>query len=566
MKTKNIFRMLLVAALLMGANNVKAAVEGQIWPANGADNTSNECSIGNQVFIDAGVSDGTVLRVYCGKITGGGGSFAIRFWANGQNPEFKAGIEATWETQVVTNNQGLINDSYIDLTCSTNTATKLKAGGFSATVDGITIKNVAIVDGSSSGSSGSSSTLHAGENIVWQGQYGPQWFNNDWKEVLYIPTEKFKAASDGDVVRVYGTFNSNWAVEFKTDTDGWPLISEWVKADGTKCNQANAGTVGITDLGNGVKYIEFPLTTTFIESINYDNFVIQGVNFCVDKVVIYVEPSYTINYTVDDTTHGNFASGNPTTGTPGNSVSFYITSVDDGYTANVTATYGDNNTPLTLTLGTNGQYSFTMPDGDVTVTLSFREIITINRTIGTYGAITFSSEVPVAIPDGITAYYAKEVSNNKVVMMEITGIIPSETGVVLFGNEGNYDFTMADSEGTIISNNLLRPVLETTGQLIGYESSQYVLTWHDRLVFALTSSDNIAIVEYGQAYLDLDGVNAGSRLRISFKHDDDDLTGIQSLQSDERSLDRAVYNLRGQRVEHPTKGIYIINGKKVIIK
>ena len=35
MKTKNIFRMLLVAAaLLMGANNVKADVDGQIWSGN----------------------------------------------------------------------------------------------------------------------------------------------------------------------------------------------------------------------------------------------------------------------------------------------------------------------------------------------------------------------------------------------------------------------------------------------------------------------------------------------------------------------------------------------------
>ena len=30
--------------------------------------------------------------------------------------------------------------------------------------------------------------------------------------------------------------------------------------------------------------------------------------------------------------------------------------------------------------------------------------------------------------------------------------------------------------------------------------------------------------------------------------------------------DKVVYNLAGQRVAQPTKGLYIVNGKKVIIK
>ena len=311
---------------------------------------------------------------------------------------------------------------------------------------------------------------------------------------------------------------------------------------------------------------------TVTKDANVDNrytFTMPGNDVTVNvsfKAVQQQSPSYAINYTISGTAHGGFVSNNPASATVGSTVTFGI-AVDEGYNADVYATFGDNNTALTLTPGANGQYSFTMPDGEVNVTLSFTEIVTINRTIGTYGAITFSSEVPVTIPEGVTAYYAKEVSNNKVVMIQIMGIIPSQTGVVLFGNAGTYTFTQASSAGQTITGNLLRPVLNQNGYNC-ISANEYVLTWHDHLVFAQTSSENYAEVHYGQAYLDLTGVNvnAGSRLRISFKHDDDDLTGIQSLQSDERSLDGAVYNLRGQRVEHPTKGIYIINGKKVVIK
>jgi len=43
-------------------------------------------------------------------------------------------------------------------------------------------------------------------------------------------------------------------------------------------------------------------------------------------------------------------------------------------------------------------------------------------------------------------------------------------------------------------------------------------------------------------------------------------TGIESVNSSEQSTDKAYYNLNGQRVDKPSKGLYILNGKKVIIK
>ena len=44
-------------------------------------------------------------------------------------------------------------------------------------------------------------------------------------------------------------------------------------------------------------------------------------------------------------------------------------------------------------------------------------------------------------------------------------------------------------------------------------------------------------------------------------------TGIKSVDSGQVTVDSSeVYNLNGQRVAQPTKGLYIVNGKKVIIK
>jgi hypothetical protein len=51
---------------------------------------------------------------------------------------------------------------------------------------------------------------------------------------------------------------------------------------------------------------------------------------------------------------------------------------------------------------------------------------------------------------------------------------------------------------------------------------------------------------------------------------DDTATRLGNVPADDshvnRHLDGTIYNLQGQKVENPTRGIYIINGKKVVIK
>ena len=59
---------------------------------------------------------------------------------------------------------------------------------------------------------------------------------------------------------------------------------------------------------------------------------------------------------------------------------------------------------------------------------------------------------------------------------------------------------------------------------------------------------------------------APAKLSLSFG-DDDETTDIESVTTDEEAKDNDVYyNLNGQRVSNPQKGVYIHNGKKVIIK
>jgi hypothetical protein len=57
--------------------------------------------------------------------------------------------------------------------------------------------------------------------------------------------------------------------------------------------------------------------------------------------------------------------------------------------------------------------------------------------------------------------------------------------------------------------------------------------------------------------------NLGTRGYIGF---DDGTTAIEGVVKNAEINDGVYYNLLGQRVDHPSKGIYILDGKKVVIK
>ena len=67
-----------------------------------------------------------------------------------------------------------------------------------------------------------------------------------------------------------------------------------------------------------------------------------------------------------------------------------------------------------------------------------------------------------------------------------------------------------------------------------------------------------------RAYIQIDQtVNARA---LSFFIDGDETTGIEGINAETKAIEGTVYNLQGQRVEKAQKGLFIKNGKKVVIK
>ena len=77
----------------------------------------------------------------------------------------------------------------------------------------------------------------------------------------------------------------------------------------------------------------------------------------------------------------------------------------------------------------------------------------------------------------------------------------------------------------------------------------------------LQPGSSTATIKAFHAYL---SGEVGAASMISF--DDEDVTGINEIERMRNVENEKFYNLNGQQVAQPTRGLYIVNGKKVVIK
>jgi len=203
----------------------------------------------------------------------------------------------------------------------------------------------------------------------------------------------------------------------------------------------------------------------------------------------------------------------------------------------------------------NYQLSFNMFNKTSTITPY------IEKTIGAHEYSSFSSDYDFATPEGVTAYYASDASSKRVTLSPITNGVPAHQGVILNGTAGEtVKLTPAATTDALAGNKLVAvksgaAIPASTGTQFNYV---FAYQNNDLGFFKLTNSvDATADMAYLQTSEDI------SNAKVVFGFDEE-ATGIESIEN--TKADNAIYNLNGVRVDNPTKGIFIQNGKKVIIK
>ena len=208
----------------------------------------------------------------------------------------------------------------------------------------------------------------------------------------------------------------------------------------------------------------------------------------------------------------------------------------------------------TITLNSNPYIT----DNDVfpagaTVTMN----LTANSADGAYWT-TFYQENYRFQADANTQVFKVTLYVDQLTMHEVAnGIVDKNTAVVL-KSTGNPVMTLTTSASSNTDDNNLVGVNDPAGKTS--DGTMYVLNNGSNGVgfYKLKSGSKLGV---GKAYLTYDGALAPEFLGFG------ETTSIESLANgQEPTANGPYYDLQGRRVAQPTKGLYIVNGKKVVIK
>ena len=238
-------------------------------------------------------------------------------------------------------------------------------------------------------------------------------------------------------------------------------------------------------------------------------------------------------------------------------------------------------------------------------TLTKIEIVTyatsydaVPLTIGEDGVCTYGSSKNLDF-SGITdviPYYVSE-TNTGSVKLKSVDITRAWAGYVVKGVAGTYTVPVADSEPEWLDAfNNLRYSGDYNGNWVyrsvysdysdGGDNETKIKTYY-RYIFAKKGTD-IGFYKLSETYERMDGENkvyyhilgahkayletptditpSTSSARVSLVFDDDTTTGVEFVAMPSQPAASGCYDLQGRQVKNPTKGLYIVNGKKIMVK
>ena len=243
----------------------------------------------------------------------------------------------------------------------------------------------------------------------------------------------------------------------------------------------------------------------------------------------------------------------------GNLKDVYITSNDEPNTERYGYPFGNNSADLTVHVVPNFLNTFKGLNTCNTTNFDSNFSITPDKEWTTF---TSAYNLDFSGVKGLTAYTAKYDKANDAVALTQVKRVKAHTGLILKGEAGN-TYTLpilASNEAKLdaVDNQLIGCVdaIWSTGR-----ENDYFL--HDG-EFVKSAKNGWALP--GKSYLYINGGHgngSNSPLRV---YVDNTATSIDGITNNHVVKDEAYYNLQGVKVQRPQHGVFIHNGKKVVLK
>ena len=212
---------------------------------------------------------------------------------------------------------------------------------------------------------------------------------------------------------------------------------------------------------------------------------------------------------------------------------------------------GDNNVSTTNVLSYS-QYGFVK---ELSVYIPLVTVLVSKAGYATY-ATKYNVEVPNDENVKVMTVTVNE-GNSTITLHEIPAktVIPANTGILVKAPAGNCDFVVTSDKGETLANNDLKAATEN----VTSDGAKFFALTNigDKVGFALVKKD--VVIPAGKAYLE---ISKGTPAK--FFSLDGEATGINSVKT--AKADGAYYTLEGVKTTKPVKGLYIHNGKKIVVK
>ena len=208
--------------------------------------------------------------------------------------------------------------------------------------------------------------------------------------------------------------------------------------------------------------------------------------------------------------------------------------------------------------------------GDVTITnigltmVDDANVVTRTMAAGRFGTICLPKQ---ALPSGADIYSVSSISDGNLSLEKVDGYMAAGVPYLFKATQDNPTFTMS---GAAVD----APV-EVTGLVGTFEpipapkGDEYYVLSNNKL-YNVDAAANVN-VGANRAYINLNAVpTTSARGSVFLTLEGYDPTGIGEIRTDNTPTDNSasdvIYDLYGRRVSHPQRGIYVVNGKKILFK
>ena len=181
--------------------------------------------------------------------------------------------------------------------------------------------------------------------------------------------------------------------------------------------------------------------------------------------------------------------------------------------------------------------------------------------VGNARYVSYASpdKVGLTLPQGLRAYVVDQAYPDRVRLKEI-GAIPANTAVLLSGEPGTYLMPYATQAVNTVGENLL---MTSDGKVVGDLRTIYSLGQVEGTVGFYLVDSSVKIPE-GKAYLKIETATAAKCLMMWHDENAGITTAVQ--QTEQEAHDMRYYDLCGQRIRFPQRGVVIRDRRKYKVK